>query len=90
MECLIINHNAVRVLFFMNTFQWVPGLSKLCGVMVENGRIYIGSSGDILTINVPLILKVRDIIFFSRAKHIMVRFAGFFEGAETFLTPKLS
>ncbi len=42
----------------------------------------------ILTINVPLILKVRDIIFFSRAKHIMGHFA--FEGAETFLTPKLS
>jgi hypothetical protein len=44
----------------------------------------------ILTINVPLILKVWDIIFFSRAKHIMGHFAGFFEGAETFLTPKLS
>jgi hypothetical protein len=39
---------------------------------------------------VPLILKVRDIIFFSRAKHIKGNFAGFFEGAETFLTPKLS
>ncbi len=28
--------------------------------------------------------------FFSRAKHIMGHFAGFFEGAETFLTPLLS
>ncbi len=27
--------------------------------------------------------------FFSRAKHIMGHFEGFFEGAETFLTPKL-
>jgi hypothetical protein len=44
----------------------------------------------VLTINVPLILKVRDIIFFSRAKHIMGHFAGFFQGDETFLTPKLS
>ncbi len=43
-----------------------------------------------LTINAPLILKVRDIIFFSRVKHIMGHFPGFFEGAETFLTSKLS
>jgi hypothetical protein len=43
-----------------------------------------------LTINAPLILKDRDVIFFLRAKHIMGQFAGFFEGAETFLTPKLS
>jgi hypothetical protein len=35
-------------------------------------------------------LKVPHIIFFSRAKHIMGPFAGFFKGAETFLTPKLS
>jgi hypothetical protein len=28
---------------------------------------------------VPLILKVRDIIFFSQAKHIMAHLAGFFE-----------
>ncbi len=35
-----------------------------------------------LTIKVPLILKVREIIF-SRAKHIMGHFEGFFEGAET-------
>jgi hypothetical protein len=29
-----------------------------------------------ITINVPLILKVRDIIFFSQAKHIMEHFLG--------------
>ncbi len=44
----------------------------------------------VLTINVPLTLKVQDIIFFLRAKHIMGHFSGFFKGAETFLTPKLS
>jgi hypothetical protein len=39
-----------------------------------------------LTINVPLILKVRDIkFFFSWAKHIIGHFSGFFEGAGTFL-----
>ncbi len=47
-----------------------------------------------LAINVPLILKVRDIIFFSRVKRIMGHFAGHFAGSfggvETFLTPKLS
>jgi hypothetical protein len=43
----------------------------------------------LLTINAPLILKVREIICFSRAKHIMGHFEGFFEGAETFLTLKL-
>jgi hypothetical protein len=39
--------------------------------------------------NVPLILKVLEIIFLFGAKHIMGHFLGFFEGAETFLTPKL-
>ncbi len=43
-----------------------------------------------LTINVPLIWKVREIIFFLREKLLMGQFEGFFEGAETFLTPKLS
>jgi hypothetical protein len=41
---------------------------------------------EILTINVPLILKVREVIFFSRAKRIMEHFGG----AETFITPKFS
>jgi hypothetical protein len=38
----------------------------------------------ILTINVPLILKMGEIIFFAG------HFKGYFEGAKTFLTPKLS
>jgi hypothetical protein len=42
-----------------------------------------------LTTNVLLILKVREIFFFSRAKHKMGHFEGFFEEAETFLAPKL-
>jgi hypothetical protein len=41
-----------------------------------------------LTINAPLILKMRDIIFFLRANYIMGHFKGYFEGAKTFLTPK--
>ena len=44
----------------------------------------------IITINAPLILKMRDIIFFLRANYIMGHFKGYFEGAKTFLTPKLS
>jgi hypothetical protein len=43
-----------------------------------------------LTINAPLIFKMRDIIFFLRANYIMGHFKGYFEGAKTFLTPKLS
>jgi hypothetical protein len=41
--------------------------------------------------NAPLILKIRDIIFFLFwANHIMGHFSGYFEGASTFLTLKLS
>jgi hypothetical protein len=43
-----------------------------------------------LTINAPLILKMRDFMFFRREKHIISHFERFFEGAETFLTSKLS
>ena len=43
-----------------------------------------------LTIYVPLILKMRAIIFFSRANYFMGHFKGHFEGTKTFLTPKLS
>jgi hypothetical protein len=45
---------------------------------------------SILTINVPLFLEVRDFMFFRQEKHIISHFAGFFEGAKTFLTSKLS
>ena len=41
--------------------------------------------------NAPLILKIWDIIFFwFWANYIMGHFSGYFEGASTFLTPKLS
>jgi hypothetical protein len=43
-----------------------------------------------IRVNVPLILKVRDFMFFRREKHIISHFEGIFEGAETFLTSKLS
>jgi hypothetical protein len=43
-----------------------------------------------ITINVPLFLEVRDFMFFRREKHIISHFLGFFEGASTFLTSKLS
>jgi hypothetical protein len=39
--------------------------------------------------NVPLILKVEEIISFSGEKHIMGHFLGVFKGGSTFLMPKL-
>ncbi len=43
--------------------------------------------GVIITINVPLFKKLRDIIFFWWDNHFMSHFEGHFEGAKTFLTP---
>jgi hypothetical protein len=40
----------------------------------------------LVTINVPLFKKLRDIIFFA-GQHFMSHFEGHFEGAKTFLTP---
>jgi hypothetical protein len=42
-----------------------------------------------LTINVPLILKVRDIIFFPPGKTYNGAFRGVCRGGWDFLTPKL-
>jgi hypothetical protein len=39
---------------------------------------------NVLTINVPLFKKLRDIIFFLRDNHFMSHFKGHFEGAKTF------
>jgi hypothetical protein len=39
-----------------------------------------------LTINAPLILKMREIIFYLRANYFMGHFKGYFEGAKTFWT----
>jgi hypothetical protein len=41
----------------------------------------------IITINVPLFKKLRDIIFLGGENHFMSHFEGHFEGAKTFLTP---
>ncbi len=41
----------------------------------------------IITINVPLFKKLRDIIFFWWDNHFMSHLEGHFEGAKTFLTP---
>jgi hypothetical protein len=43
-----------------------------------------GQWGHIITINVPLILKIWEIIFFLRANYFMGHFEGYFEGAKTF------
>ena len=40
--------------------------------------------------NVPLFKKIWDIIFCFWDNHFMSHFSGHFEGASTFLTPKLS
>jgi hypothetical protein len=42
---------------------------------------------NIITINVPLFKKLRDIIFFLRDNNFLSHFKGHFEGAKTFLTP---
>jgi hypothetical protein len=42
--------------------------------------------GGILSINVLLILNMREIIFFLLANYFMGHFKGYFEGAKTFLT----
>jgi hypothetical protein len=39
--------------------------------------------------NAPLILKIWEIIFCFWANYFMGHFSGYFEGASTFLTPKL-
>ncbi len=44
---------------------------------------------QVITINAPLILIVRE-VFFMFATHIVGDFEGFFEGTKTFLASKLS
>ncbi len=54
------------------------------------GRTYSNRKQmNIITINVPLIFKMRDIIFLWQ-NYFMGHFKRYFEGAKTFLTPKLS
>jgi hypothetical protein len=71
-------------------------VAHLCGLLTlpETGallsppRIHISNKNydRIITINVPLILKMWEIIFFLRTNHFMGHFKGYFEGAKTFLT----
>ncbi len=67
--------------------------SRLYTVYIENPRMkeryvmLVKIPRGCLTIYVPLILKVREIIVFSRAKHIMGHFEGFFERTETLFDP---
>ncbi len=44
----------------------------------------------LITINVPLFKKLRDIIFFLRDNNFLSHFEGHFEGAKTFLTPEIA
>jgi hypothetical protein len=46
-----------------------------------------GLQKHLLTINVPLFKKLRDIIFFLRDNYFLSHFEGHFEGTKTFLTP---
>jgi hypothetical protein len=55
--------------------------------MVEFEIPYTTIGYQIITINVPLFKKLRDIIFFWWENHFMSHFEGHFEGAKTFLTP---
>jgi hypothetical protein len=50
-------------------------------------RIFLQFKLFVLTINVPLFKKLRDIIFFLRDNNFMSHFKGHFEGAKSFLTP---
>jgi hypothetical protein len=55
--------------------------------MFDGFPISCVSDTYIITINVPLFKKLRDIIFFWWENHFMSHFEGHFEGAKTFLTP---
>ncbi len=70
-------------LIFMSSWQLRSELS------VNNIKGYHRMRGGqpIITINVPLFKKLRDIIFFWWDNHFMSHFEGHFEGAKTFLTP---
>jgi hypothetical protein len=50
-----------------------------CGQLVAMGHKFT---------NVPLILKIWDIIFFFWGKLLYGHFSGYFEGASTLLTPQ--
>jgi hypothetical protein len=65
-------------------------ISKHAVTQISKQKLSNSFDHNTVTINVPLILKMRDIIFFLRANYFVDHFKGYFEGAKTFLTPKLS
>ncbi len=80
---------SLSIITFKKNFDWI-----LCtfwkSLKCMNNKDKKNFLRTIITINAPLILKMRDIIFFLQANYIMGHFKGYFEGAKTFLTPKLS
>ncbi len=72
--CTSNSRNKCTVLMVCKTHA-----SKVYNLLTEVQRV--------ITINVPLFKKLRDIIFFWWENHFMSHFEGHFEGAKTFLTP---
>jgi hypothetical protein len=64
----------------MRFFALILNYVNLLQVMLKNYDF-------VITINVPLFKKLRDIIFLGGENHFMSHFEGHFEGAKTFLTP---
>jgi hypothetical protein len=72
-----------------STFGSISFLSNLCRLGMEN--LSVDTRPKIpqeITIKEKLIIIVGE-VFFMRAKHRIGDFEGFFEGAKTFLAPKL-
>jgi hypothetical protein len=76
--------------FFLPTYRYLYNL----GANTQYFRDFKSSRDTVLkrririiTINVPLFKKLRDIIFLGGENHFMSDFEGHFEGAKTFLTP---
>jgi hypothetical protein len=65
----------------------IRNLKEKLGITVVEQKAIGGLLRDVLTINVPLFKKLRDIIFFWWEYHFMSHFEGHFVGAESFLTP---
>ncbi len=64
----------------LNTFRVFSKYAQIHSLSTHSPLVLI-------TINVPLFKKLRDIIFFLRDNNFLSHFEGHFEGAKTFLTP---
>jgi hypothetical protein len=67
--------------------RWSSLLSDGIGRVEGLGEEQNHTTGPLITINVPLFKKLRDIMFFLRDNNFLSHFEGHFEGAKTFLTP---